>query len=67
MLVARLSGAMDGGGQSVHGRIYSGLATSMPNSCKNQYANLAKICLCYQVIMVNRFSSSNVLVKQARR
>ena len=42
MLVARLSGAMDGGGQSVHGRIYSGLATSMPNSRKNQYADFCQ-------------------------
>ena len=32
LLVARLSGAMDGGGQSVHGCIYSGLATSRPKT-----------------------------------
>ena len=42
MLVARLSGAMDGAGQSVHGRIYSGLAMSFsfPRSCVGMHITL---------------------------
>ena len=37
MLFSGLSGAMDGGSQSVHGCIYSGLEKSIPNSCMSQY------------------------------